>query len=85
MRSTSRLSIFVVSLPAIAALGWFVTARARGRPRRRRVGFPSIDAAAVLQHTTVLSSTEFEGRAPGTAGEEKTVGVPRGRSSGSSG
>ena len=34
---------------------------------------PAIDAAAVLAHIKVLASDEFEGRAPGTAGEEKTV------------
>src|SRR5215831_18153903 len=34
---------------------------------------PDIDAAAVLAHTKVLSSDEFEGRAPGTKGEELTV------------
>ncbi len=35
---------------------------------------PRIDAAAVLEHTRVLSSDAFEGRAPGTRGEERTVG-----------
>ena len=34
---------------------------------------PAIDIDAVLAHTKVLSSDEFEGRAPGTAGEERTV------------
>ena len=34
---------------------------------------PAIDPAAVLAHVTVLASDAFEGRAPGTAGEEKTV------------
>src|SRR5262252_7926538 len=34
---------------------------------------PDIDAAAVLEHTKVLSSDKFEGRAPGTMGEELTV------------
>jgi Zn-dependent M28 family amino/carboxypeptidase len=34
---------------------------------------PEIDAAAVLAHSKVLSSDEFEGRAPGTKGEELTV------------
>jgi Zn-dependent M28 family amino/carboxypeptidase len=34
---------------------------------------PDIDADAVLAHTKVLSSDEFEGRAPGTKGEERTV------------
>ncbi len=34
---------------------------------------PDIDANRVLAHTKVLSSDEFEGRAPGTKGEELTV------------
>jgi Zn-dependent M28 family amino/carboxypeptidase len=35
---------------------------------------PQIDPAAILQHTKVLSSDEYEGRWPGSPGEEKTVG-----------
>src|SRR5262245_47227535 len=34
---------------------------------------PSIDAGGLLAHTKVLSSDEYEGRAPGTKGEELTV------------
>ncbi len=34
---------------------------------------PAITADGIMQHIKVLSSDEFEGRAPGTAGEEKTV------------
>src|SRR3979490_3099171 len=34
---------------------------------------PDVDPAAVLAHAKVLSSDEFEGRAPGTKGEELTV------------
>src|SRR5215831_16468056 len=34
---------------------------------------PDVDTAAVLAHTKVLSSDEFEGRAPGTKGEELSV------------
>jgi Zn-dependent M28 family amino/carboxypeptidase len=34
---------------------------------------PSVDMAAVLAHTKALASDEFEGRAPGTAGEDRTV------------
>jgi Zn-dependent M28 family amino/carboxypeptidase len=34
---------------------------------------PDIDADAVLAHTKVLASDEFEGRGPGTKGEELTV------------
>ncbi len=34
---------------------------------------PVISAANILAHTKILSSDEFEGRAPGSPGEEKTV------------
>jgi hypothetical protein len=34
---------------------------------------PAVDVGAVLQHTKVLSSDEYEGRAPGTKGEELSV------------
>src|SRR5919199_6873892 len=34
---------------------------------------PTIDVDALLQHTRVLSSDEYEGRAPGTKGEELSV------------
>src|SRR5207244_2575103 len=34
---------------------------------------PSLDTDALLEHTKVLSSDEFEGRAPGTKGEELSV------------
>lgn len=37
------------------------------------VSFPAIDGQAVLAHARVLSSDEYEGRAPGTKGEELTV------------
>ena len=35
---------------------------------------PKIDAAAILDTTTRMSSDKFQGRAPGTVGEEITVG-----------
>ncbi len=34
---------------------------------------PDISAARILERTKILSSDEFEGRAPGTPGEDKTV------------
>jgi Zn-dependent M28 family amino/carboxypeptidase len=43
-------------------------ARAADEPK-----LPAIDGAAVLEHTKTLASDEFEGRAPGTRGEERTV------------
>ena len=35
--------------------------------------FPSISGQAVIEHVKVLSSDEYEGRAPGTKGEKLTV------------
>src|SRR5262245_12231884 len=34
---------------------------------------PKADASTILQHIKVLSSDDFQGRAPGTQGEDKTV------------
>ena len=44
-----------------------------GIERNKTISFPEIDGNAVLKHTKILSSDEFEGRGPGTNGEEKTV------------
>ena len=41
--------------------------------RTGTIPFPEIDGNAVLKHTKILSSDQFEGRGPGTNGEEKTV------------
>jgi Zn-dependent M28 family amino/carboxypeptidase len=53
-----------------------VTAACGGRqpaPPPASPSFPSLDANAILEHIKVLASDEFEGRAPGTRGEELTV------------
>ena len=71
MRRT-RLLIFFGSWVVIAALAAFVLFALR-TVVPAGVSFPAIDAAAVLRHTTVLASDEFEGRAPATRGEERTV------------
>ncbi len=55
-------------LPAVLLL---VTACARGE----EVASRAIDAADLMRLTTTLASDEFEGRAPGTPGEEKTVAL----------
>ena len=34
---------------------------------------PKIEAAPILEHIKVLASDEYEGRAPGTKGEELSV------------
>jgi Zn-dependent M28 family amino/carboxypeptidase len=56
----------------LAALVSTLTAAARPSCAAEPV-YPAIDGRAVLEHTNVLSSDAFEGRAPGTAGEERTV------------
>ncbi|OLC41136.1 MAG: peptidase M28 [Acidobacteria bacterium 13_1_40CM_65_14] len=46
----------------------------RSAPQQVPIGqLPSIDANGLLTHTKVLSSDEYEGRAPGTKGEELSV------------
>ena len=45
----------------------------RRRPRFPSPMLPKIDAAAILERIKVLSVGQFEGRAPGTTGEELTV------------
>ncbi|MCX6949125.1 MAG: M28 family metallopeptidase, partial [Opitutae bacterium] len=42
-------------------------------PARATEAPPEISAARILAHTKILASDEFEGRAPASAGEEKTV------------
>ena len=42
-------------------------------PRQIQAGLASISSDGVLQHIRVLASDEFEGRAPGTTGEEKSI------------
>jgi len=43
-------------------------------PPRIPIGqLPSLDTDMLMEHTKKLSSDEFEGRAPGTKGEELTV------------
>ena len=58
-------------LVLIAAV--FVSVPLASLSRAAEPAFPPIDGNAVLEHTKVLSSDSFEGRAPGTRGEELTV------------
>jgi Zn-dependent M28 family amino/carboxypeptidase len=48
-------------------------ARGAAMPRVLKPALDSIKAADILRHTKVLSGDEFEGRGPGTKGEELTV------------
>ena len=54
------------ALAAVAVLGVAATAVAAPTPAR-------IEASRLSEHTRILSSDEFEGRGPATAGEEKTI------------
>jgi Zn-dependent M28 family amino/carboxypeptidase len=45
-----------------------------GASQPSAVSMPKIEAQPILERIKVLSSDEFEGRAPGTKGEDKTVG-----------
>src|SRR5687767_319594 len=44
-----------------------------GAPPELKAGFDAIQANDIMQHTRILSSDEYEGRGPGTKGEELTV------------
>ena len=44
-----------------------------GLPPELKPGFDAITTNDILQHTKILSSDEYEGRGPGTKGEELTV------------
>ncbi len=65
--NTSRLLAF----PAVVVL--LTTPLAAQPPATGAPAAPAITAAAIVQHVKVLASDEFEGRAPGTKGEDKTV------------
>ena len=64
MKRISHLSLALLALPLIAAA-------APIEPPKEAVS--AIDAAGLLEHIKVLGSDKFEGRAPGTPGEELSV------------
>jgi Zn-dependent M28 family amino/carboxypeptidase len=75
-----RLSLCIFALAALAAgcsSDPKTSAPARLAPstsQHTAIGqLPPIDIDAMLAHTKTLSSDEFEGRAPGTKGEERSV------------
>jgi Zn-dependent M28 family amino/carboxypeptidase len=68
----TRMTRHVPITLALAAVAAASTAAAPPS-RAAEPSFPAIDGGAVLQHTKVLASDSFEGRAPGTRGEELTV------------
>jgi len=67
-----------VHLGLLLALGWSAprpTAQGAAPP----AGVPAFTAGAVMAHVKVLASDEYEGRAPGTKGEDLTVAYISGR------
>jgi Zn-dependent M28 family amino/carboxypeptidase len=68
--------ILVTALAAVAACGGQsddAAGRAAGQQQLAVADMPQIDHNAILERIKVLSSDEFEGRAPGSRGEELTV------------
>ena len=70
MSSLMRRGIVVAALAGAAAWGSSLVAAQAGRPAP---ALPAFTADAVMAHVKVLASDEFEGRAPGTKGEDLTV------------
>jgi Zn-dependent M28 family amino/carboxypeptidase len=73
-----RLALLLCSVLAISILAFAVAAQKRGAGKGAALGpaqaaLDEIKADAVMQHIKILSSDEYEGRGPGTRGEEKTV------------
>ncbi|MGC8639254.1 MAG: peptidase M28, partial [Isosphaeraceae bacterium] len=62
-RRTAGFLVLAVSLAGVAQAG----------ADPLKAAFESISAEGILKHIKVLASDEFEGRGPGTPGEEKTV------------
>jgi Zn-dependent M28 family amino/carboxypeptidase len=77
MTGMTRLSLACVLAVSVAACGRSDTPapqqQAAAAPALAVASMPKVDAQAILEHIKVLSSDEFEGRAPGTKGEELTV------------
>ncbi|HVU17160.1 MAG TPA: M28 family metallopeptidase [Candidatus Didemnitutus sp.] len=59
--------------PLFACLPLFLGAGLWGADPSVAPALNAISGASIRHHTAVLSSDDFEGRAPGTAGEDKTV------------
>jgi Zn-dependent M28 family amino/carboxypeptidase len=66
-----RQSMLILFVAAVVVLAGGCAAQKTVKPEK--VSFPSIDAGAVLGHIKVLASDQYEGRAPGTKGEELTT------------
>src|SRR5499426_443096 len=63
----------VVVLSVLLAVACEKTTSPEASPQAPLAQLPDVDPNALLAHTRVLSSDEYEGRGPGTKGEELTV------------
>jgi Zn-dependent M28 family amino/carboxypeptidase len=66
-------ALLLASLTFVAAACGGGSTPAPAQAPEATVAFPAIDGSQVLAHTTTLASDEYEGRAPGTHGEDLTV------------
>jgi Zn-dependent M28 family amino/carboxypeptidase len=57
----------------VAVLGTSIILRASEFPERTKAAMAGVNTNDLLRHIQVLSSDAFEGRAPGTPGEERSV------------
>jgi Zn-dependent M28 family amino/carboxypeptidase len=77
MTDMTRLSLACILVVLVAACGRSDSTapqqQAAAAPALAVASMPKVDSQAILEHIKVLSSDEFEGRAPGTKGEELTV------------
>jgi Zn-dependent M28 family amino/carboxypeptidase len=64
---------FAVALSAALAVACGRTTSSNANSYVPLAQLPTVDSNALLAHTRVLSSDEYEGRGPGTKGEELTV------------
>mgnify|MGYP001088092264 CR=1 FL=1 len=59
--------------PSLLAGALIAASLAACAPKAQKVEAPKFDAARISEHVKVLASDEFQGRAPATEGETKTV------------
>lgn len=70
---TSYRALCLLALVFVSACARSDEQGAAVRPVVPLAELPPLDAGRILEHTRTLSSDAFEGRAPGTRGEERTV------------
>jgi Zn-dependent M28 family amino/carboxypeptidase len=68
-----KRSFAVLLLVSVAAMAASCGGQSSAKGAQASVAFPAIDGNKVLEHTKTLASDDFEGRAPGTHGEDLTV------------